>query len=241
MNIQNTIQILALLTFSCTQCMELVQPKTNNNIDQTTLKLDNSVINKLIDSSKKNKSNPLLLSQRTKKIHLLQKLLNKKANITFSNDNKDIKFWLNRDEEIVKKILYDKLLSFVSYRTCQNKITINHTPLDQQKPFSATFQYSTSLLHITFAQPLTRRTKNTVIKLLHEYLPNNEKKVIKKPLIKDQQQQATVLCTQEQDTITIEKQKLTLTEEDFSLFATLPDNTQELLREIILDLDNLGQ
>ena len=122
------IHIAALCSFFYAQSMEMIQPKNNKNIP--TLKLDDFLIDQLITDSKKNKSDPSLFSRRTKKSHLLQSLLKQNANITFSNNDSAVTFWQNKKNyEMIKKILYDKLLCFVSYNKSspQQIIQINCT------------------------------------------------------------------------------------------------------------------
>ena len=238
MKIQTIIQISALLIFSSTQCMEPEKSKINTNISQTTLIVDNSLINKLIETSKKNKSNPLLLLQRTKRLNLLQQLLNKNASIIFSNNNEAIQFWLNKDETIVSNILYEKLFSFLSYRVNENKIEINHTPFHQQKPFNLTLQYSRSVLYITNQQPLPYNTQKIIERFLRDYKPNTITKTIIKNLPKNapQPQQQTDECViHNQETTNIKDLPTQLTDEEHDLFVALPYNTQQILMDILID------
>ena len=220
-----------LCSFSFVHCMEISELKNNTNINQTTLQLENSLLHKLIDSNQKKKSNSLLFLQRTKRLNLLQKLLDQKADITFSNEDNDIKFWLNKDENIVTQILHEKLFSLLSYKANSRiKITINHTPFDQQTTFTMALQLNNSLLHITIAKALNYNTKRALIKFLHEYGHNNA-----------QQQRNDQHFVPDQNTINTADQFLQLTEDEYSFFVTLPHNTQELLRDILLDRDGLLQ
>jgi len=237
MKIQTIIQISALLIFSSTQCMEPEKSKINTNISQTTLIVDNSLINKLIKTSKKNKSNPLLFSQRTKRLNVLQQLLNTNATIIFSNNNNEINFWLNQDETIIRNILYEKLLSFLSYRVNENKIEINHTPFHQQKPFSLTLQYSHSVLYITNQQPLPYNTQKIIERFLRDYKPNPITKTIINNLPENAPapQPANQCVIFNQKTTTIKELLIQLTDEEHDLFIALPYNTQEILMDILLD------
>lgn len=212
------------------------------NINSKTLTVDNSLIQKLIETSKKNNFNQLLFSQRITKLSTLQELLNQNVNITFSNNNKSINHWLKKNKTIAFNILYEKLLSFLSYRPDKKIITINHTPFCLQKPFSITMQYSISLLHITTAEHLTHNTQKTLLKFVRGYRPNFViETIIKKPSekVEQQQQQPDQSLVANQKTTNIKDPLIQLTEDDYDLLLTLPHNTQELLRDILLDQDNI--
>jgi hypothetical protein len=238
MKIQTIIPISALLILSSTQCMELINPKINTNSNQATLKLDDSLIEKFVKMSKQNKSNPLLFSQRIKRLNLLRQLLNSNAEITFSNKDDDTKFWFNKDEKIVTDILYEKFLSFLSYKSNKNTIKINHIPFsDQQKTFNVTMQYNTSLLHISSEQSLPRNTQTTLTKFMNEYWPKNKIEKIKYNLSENPQQPDQSLV-HNQETPNIEDMLIQLTEEDSTTLKALPYNTQQLLINILLDQDN---
>jgi hypothetical protein len=220
-----------LCCFSFAHCMELTNPQKNTSISHATLSLNSFLIREFIKISKKNTSNPLLLVHRTKRLNLLQQLLDNNAEITFSNEDNDIKFWLNKDKNIVTQILHEKFLSFLSYQTNKNTIKINHTLFfDQQKPFNCTMQYHTFLLHITSAQPLPYNTKQTLKRFLHEYERNNV-----------QQQRNNQHLVPNKSTTNAGDKSIELTEDDYDLFRTLPYNTQELLRDILFDRDGLIQ
>ncbi len=222
MKISVTIHIIALLIFSCIQSMEIVQPKNNENIP--TLKLDSSIINTLIHESKKNRSNPSLFSRRTKRLQLLQQLLNEKTEISFSNNSNTVIFWLNKDNAPeVQKILYEQLLSFISYSPSQHTVRIQHTAFSKSQSFNATLELKRSLLRITISHSLTYQLRETASKFLDQYNSNK--------------------CGYyAQYNIPIQQQNIQTSEEktydDTALLATLPHNTQELLLEIINDMNN---
>ncbi len=165
------IYIAALCSIYYAQSMEIVQPKKNKK-NIPTLKLNMLLIDKLTNDSKKNKSDPSLFLRRAKKLHLLQELLSQHAEIAFSNNDSTVTFWQDKkDDEMIKKILYDKLLCFVSYNKSspQQIIQINSTHFKQKPPFNAVLHLSPSLLHIANTYPLTDQFKKTVLQFLHHY------------------------------------------------------------------------
>ena len=222
MKIQKTIFLSAFFTIFYAQSMEMIQPKNNKNIP--TLKLDHSIINTLINESKKNRSNPSLFSRRTKRLQLLQQLLNEKTEISFSNNNNTIIFWRDKDDASeVQKILYEQLLSFISCSPSKHTVRIQHTPFSERQSFNATLELKCSLLRITISHFLTYQLRDVASKFLDQYNSNKCRYYA-------------------QYNIPIQQQNMKMSEEktydDTSLLATLPDNTQELLLEIINDMNN---
>jgi hypothetical protein len=208
--------------------MELQNTKKNT----TTLTLDNDCINKLLLNTEKNKSNPLLLQQRTKRVHLLKQLLDCKTPITFSNEDNEVRFWLDQNNiAMIKSMLNDKLLRLISYRPAfQRKVIIAHT----SEPLGISLQIDNSLLHCTFTQPLNLTTLRVFEKFLNEYDKINAKSIVAS-VINTHRKIHTIpqVITPKQDTPTPELQSIQLSEEEYDLFTALPYNTQQLIMDIL--------
>ena len=210
MTIQTIIRISILLTFSPIQCMDLIM----SGINPPILHLDSSSIKTLRDMSDKNKNKPLLFSQQNKKLNILQQLLNDRADITFSNNDEDVNFWLNKDKKMTENILYQICLTFLGYRTQEKTINMAHPPFSRKSnPFYLTMQYRTFLLHITATQPLAYTMPTTIKRLIHEYKTKD---------------------TVTPKTTTTEPTLMELEKEERILFEALPYNTQQMVMDIFL-------
>lgn len=226
LNIQTAVQTLILLIFSSIQCME-IKSKNNTLTKQPTLQLDYSLINTLTTNIKKDRSNPLLFRQRTKRLHLLQQLLDNKINISLSSKDENIKFWLGKDTTMIPNLLYDKFLSLLSYRSnVQKKVILADNPFNAKKAFAFSLQIDSSLLYFTATQPLDYDTNGILKKFLYEYIHDTEvQKYINNPVIPDQAN----IDTKNQF------QQLIHDEDEYDLFMMLPHATQELLQDILLE------
>lgn len=232
------LSILFIAPFSL--CMESEQSNTNTNDNRQIIQVNNHITRKLRNQSKQNKSHPLLFTQRTRRINLLEDLLNCNIQISFDSQNQPTKFWLDRDKRIVQNILHDQLLLFLSYKIeCQKKISITHTPF-QNKPLVISLHINNSSLHFTAKQSLDYNTRYKLKKFLHEYIDNAQIQQIISLSAHYQQQPSKdlQLFTQHQNNSNAEDQIRQLPEEEQTLFATLPYNTQQLLIEILFDTND---
>lgn len=237
MNIHTITPLSILFVISSCLCMEL---------EQATIKINHLLIDKCIKEAKQNTSNPELFSRRTKKMCLLQQLLNHKIDITFSNEN--INFWRHKDANITQNILHEELLSFLSYKTSfQKKITLNYTPFENQESLIINLHVDGALLHFTTTKLLNNDAQYALQKFLHEYHENIDAIAIKQIVTpvssyakatKDKQNSYQHL-THDQQITNPEDQLLQLPQEEQILFMKLPYNTQQLLLDIIFDKNDV--
>lgn len=227
-----TLQILLLLIFSSTQCMELGISKKS-----CTVQINHHLIDNFLRKVKKNKSNPLLLFQQTKRLHLLKKIINKEINLSFSNQDKDILFWINKDKQIIRNILNEKFLFLINHKTNQQKnVLISYVPSSIETPFYISLQIKNSVLDFTATNCLNSKTAYIIKKFLREYVYNAQVQELSNPptdaLQIDCQESSS---SNEKNNDIDELQSLKLPNDEYELFMTLPYNTQTFLKDIILE------
>lgn len=226
MKISETIHIIALCIVSYTQCMQITQPQETNPL---TLRLDDNLITQLTNSGKKNKSSPLLFQRQTKRLSILQQLLNHKATINFSNKSKTLIVYRNKNnKEMVQTLLYEKLLYFITCNIQKYRSQINHRYYDQEGSFVATIEVNLSQLHI-FAQSLTDELNTLILQFSNQYsFGLSAKQKLRRIHNNYQQSIINRICYHNQNN----------TDEDDAIdFNKLPKSTQWVVQEILDDMD----
>lgn len=236
MKIQKIISILTLISLSSTQCMELGKSKNNTNTNPLTLQVNKYLIETLKRDIKHNTSNPILFYERSQRLHLLEKLLDKKIDITFNNQDENIRYWVGKDKIISSNILYEKLLSLLSYKIhTQQNVVIAHAPYDRKTPIAVSLQINNSLLNFTATHPLDYNTKNILKKFLCKYAQETVVQKINNPQTYPQQFMVDQNYALYPSNINVQYEYVELSDDDYDLFMSLPYPTQELLVAILLE------